>query len=429
MSPPIVFDITHLVSRRKAWPRTGIDRVNFGFAEALASLDTTSFFGIRFGAIHTQTVSHDMLIRLLQKLEKEGAQPRSSSDKRNILEALLPQGSPLAGSAIGRTPTSKTIEPMWISHATTELRWLLSNRRNQHPPSEGTYLNLAPYGSPAHLYQKWLSQRPNIKAVFFVHDLLPIDHPEFFPSSWQRSFQQMTSVVMRRADGIVVASNDMRTRVEAELKKHGRSNVRIHVDHLPPSPIFAGQTENDHHLQALPYFVMCATIEPRKNHILLLKIWRQLAERLGEHCPYLVLVGKRGWKNKQTISLLETVATLTSRVIEVGAISDATQKWLVSNACGTLFPTFAEGYGLPVVESLSIGLPTVVSDIPVMREISQGKAIFHTTSDTSSWLETIVCLSSRSSPAWNAAASLARQFRSPTQSEYYASVLHFLRSI
>ena len=119
-----------------------------------------------------------------------------------------------------------------------------------------------------------------------------------------------------------------------------------------------------------PYFVMLGTIEPRKNHWLVLQLWRQLIERLGQAAPRLVIIGQRGWECENVVDLLERCEPLKGFVFEHSVCSDAELASWLHPAQALLFPSFTEGYGMPLVEALAIGLPVIASDLPVFREIA-----------------------------------------------------------
>ena len=103
-----------------------------------------------------------------------------------------------------------------------------------------------------------------------------------------------------------------------------------------------------------------ATIEPRKNHKMILHIWREL----GENAPKLVLVGIDGWDNESTLSLLEKSPALKKSVCHVSGLTRSALRKLIANACALVPAEFAEGYGLPVVEALGLGAPVMASTFP-----------------------------------------------------------------
>ncbi|MFD2497976.1 hypothetical protein ACFSTI_02685 [Rhizorhabdus histidinilytica] len=68
---------------------------------------------------------------------------------------------------------------------------------------------------------------------------------------------------------------------------------------------------------------MLSTIEPRKNHLLLLHVWRRMAETLGpERTPHLAIVGRRGWENENVLDMLERCEAIRGHVHELAGLSD-----------------------------------------------------------------------------------------------------------
>ena len=139
--------------------------------------------------------------------------------------------------------------------------------------------------------------------------------------------------------------------------------------------------------------MLCSTLEPRKNHLLILAVWRALVARLGPEAPKLLLVGTRGWHYDPIIDLVERSPALRSHVMEVSGLSTPGIKRLLDNARALLMPTFGEGYGLPVHEALAAGTPVIASDIPVFRWLTSPILTRLSPLDGEAWLETIADLS------------------------------------
>ena len=179
----------------------------------------------------------------------------------------------------------------------------------------------------------------------------------------------------------------------------GRRDVRVFVAPTPTAPVFALPRVIDPALAQHPYFVLCSTLEPRKNHLMILAVWRVLVGRLGLAAPKLLLVGTRGWHYTAILDLVERSPALRTHVMEVAGLSTPALKHLIDNAQALLMPTFGEGYGLPVQEALTAGAPVVASDIPVFRTIGAPGLTLLSPLDGEAWLETIVALSQASRPA------------------------------
>jgi glycosyltransferase involved in cell wall biosynthesis len=121
---------------------------------------------------------------------------------------------------------------------------------------------------------------------------------------------------------------------------------------------------------AHPYFVIVSTIEPRKNHWMLLQLWRHLAVSMGNNVPRLVIIGKRGWECENVVDMLERCQPLKGVVLEISSCSDSELITYLHHAQALLFPSFAEGFGLPLCEALSLSVPVIASDLPVFHEIA-----------------------------------------------------------
>ncbi len=123
-----------------------------------------------------------------------------------------------------------------------------------------------------------------------------------------------------------------------------------------------------------PFVVYCSTIEPRKNHALLLTLWDRLLRELGhERLPDLVFAGKWGWGTENVRLMHQRDWRLRSRVRILDDVSDAELIWLYRNARFTVFPSISEGFGLAAAESLSFGTPAVVSNCPALIEAVEGR--------------------------------------------------------
>ena len=178
-----------------------------------------------------------------------------------------------------------------------------------------------------------------------------------------------------------------------------------------------------------PYFVYVGTIEARKNHLLLLNLWRRLSRDLGERAPVLVLVGQRGWEVENVIDMLDRCPALRDTVIEHNALPDAAMVPLLRGARALLLPSFAEGFGFPVIEALQLGVPVLCSDIPALRETGGAVPEFLDPLDGPGWHRAILDYAAPESP--RRAAQLARlaAWRPPRWDAYFATVDRFIADL
>jgi glycosyltransferase involved in cell wall biosynthesis len=157
---------------------------------------------------------------------------------------------------------------------------------------------------------------------------------------------------------------------------------------LPVAPIFREPRTIDPRLTGRSYFVVCGTIEPRKNHLLLLNLWREMAKQ-SKDLPTLVLVGKRGWNAEAVIGILERSRDISRHVVEVSGLSTPALKRLMDNATALLAPSLSEGFGLPVSEAAATGLPVIAADIEPYRERATPGVVLVDALDGMGWLRAI----------------------------------------
>jgi glycosyltransferase involved in cell wall biosynthesis len=115
------------------------------------------------------------------------------------------------------------------------------------------------------------------------------------------------------------------------------------------------------------YWLNVGVLEPRKNHLGLLKAYALLKKEKTSHLP-LVLAGGHGWLMDDFIRALDGLG-LRQDVILLGHVDDVTLQWLYQNCFAFVFPSFFEGFGLPVVEAMTLGAPVIASQVASIPEI------------------------------------------------------------
>ncbi|MCI0600912.1 MAG: glycosyltransferase family 4 protein, partial [Beijerinckiaceae bacterium] len=297
-------------------------------------------------------------------------------------------------------------------------------------PKGACYLNVSQFPLWIARYFSWLEERPDVKAVFFIHDLLPIEAPEYFRKAEQERHLRRLANLARFGAGAIVTTEAVRAALERHLAGLGRKDLPILVARVPVAPVFYQRESIHPDLARHPYFVACGTIEPRKNHLLLLQVWRELVRRDGAMAPKLILIGGRGWENENTVDLLQRCPLIRNHVLEVAGLSTPSMKRLLDGARALLMPSFAEGYGLPVAEALAARVPVAASDIPVFRETGGGHITALSPIDGLGWFETI-CRLARPSAAERRAADgeTGSEEAAPREKNYFSEVNSFLESL
>ena len=118
------------------------------------------------------------------------------------------------------------------------------------------------------------------------------------------------------------------------------------------------------------YVLYVSTIEIRKNHIYLFRIWKRLIEKMGKKIPKLVFVGRPGWRVNDLIDQLRSTDNLEGNIRILHDLSDRELSVLYRSALFSVFPSFEEGWGLPVGESLIFGRPCVASNTSSVPEVA-----------------------------------------------------------
>ncbi|MDC8753785.1 glycosyltransferase family 1 protein [Erythrobacter sp. sf7] len=251
------------------------------------------------------------------------------------------------------------------------------------------WLNPGHTGLDATGMAEWCRKR-SVRPVYLVHDLIPITNPEFCrDGEYERHRRRMWTVL---ATGAGVVANSVHTfDTLAEFARAQGLKMPPSIAIWPGTPrlpaVCASQPDK-------ATFVVLGTIEGRKNHRLLLSVWQDLlasASRLAsqECIPELIIVGRRGWQADDVFAMLDGM-DFKGSVHEVGPLDDVQLARLLGRARALLFPSLAEGYGIPLMEALAAGVPVIASDLPVFREIGQGIPELLPASDHAAWRAAIL---------------------------------------
>ena len=200
--------------------------------------------------------------------------------------------------------------------------------------------------------------------VVTIHDLYFLSHPEGSMAEVRRDYPALARQHAHRADHIIVPSQatalDVQRRFEVDAARisvcpHGR----------PPWPAREGAPAHG-------YVLFLGTLEPRKNVGGLLDAYERLLgqrqARRGPAVPELVLAGKA---SEQAAAVLERIRKppFAGLVRHIGYVDPARRRELYEGACLLVQPSFEEGFGLPVLEAMTIGVPVVAANRGGLPEV------------------------------------------------------------
>ncbi|MGY6636089.1 MAG: glycosyltransferase [Erythrobacter sp.] len=287
------------------------------------------------------------------------------------------------------------------------------------------YLNVShtDFDLPAH--SRWV-RNCGVRAIYLLHDLIPIMHPQWTTRHRTARHRGRVISALQQADGIIVNSRTTEQHLAQFAQQEGLEcppllSAPLAASDLPkadPLPDLAGR----------PYFVCVSTIEARKNHMLLLRVWERLIALHGDNAPRLLLIGKWGVGSSPVRRLLARHLQL-SRFVSVR--TDCTDEEVASALAGAralLAPSQAEGFGLPVAEAMKCGVPVIASNLPAFVEMGAQIPLFLDPLDEAGWVEAVERFTSDSRERMRQLGMLS-QYKAPQWRDHFSLVDVWLRQL
>jgi glycosyltransferase involved in cell wall biosynthesis len=387
----ILLDISRLLSRANRPTPTGIDRVELAYAQWVGAQGASAARFVARGPLGEITLLPTRLVRQLV--------------------------ARLAARWQGDAASPWTLRRLWLQawwslilHREWELHLWLWLKRASAVYLLVSHKDLDRPGSVARV--KRISRA---RMACFVHDLIPMELPHFAGEGQAERHRRRMTTVARFADAVIVNSAPTAAALTAFCETLGRTPpvvvapLGVQPHRMPP-----GFRRPDK-----PYFVVLATIEPKKNHALLLRIWLEHL-RGGPEPPRLILIGERGWKTEVVAQVLDSAALPRDLIEERSSVSDSEAQALIQGARALLAPSYAEGFGLPVAEALALGTPVICSDIPAHRFVGGNVPEYLGADDAAAWLAAIREYAAE--PSQRRTEQLARMsaWRAPTWDDHFA---------
>jgi glycosyltransferase involved in cell wall biosynthesis len=429
----LALDVTRLTKRLDNPAPTGIDRVDLAYMRAFSAAPDMDLDLVTTDAMGPGMLSPRLAGRILG-LTSAGWTPRPAEggEQADIIRFIeSPPGAPRPRPRTAEDAPASRLGPFTRALRVDQLtggrrlrRWM----QRGHGQAQPLYLHTSHSNLDRPERFRWLAEAA-VPAIFFVHDLIPLHYPEYCREGEAGRHVRRLETIHRHARLILVNSDATRRDLAQHFAAAGMAPRQIEVAPLGIESDFRAGEEDAPVQAQIPYFVVLGTIEPRKNHLLLLQVWRRLVERLGVAAPRLVIIGRRGWENQTVFNHMDRIAAHDHHVIECNTMSDRDLRRLMRGAAALLTPSFAEGFGLPAAEALSLGTPAIVSDIEAHREVYGDCADYLDPLDGRSWLEAIEAFSAPASPRRAEAMARARRFVPPTWQGHMDLVWGLIRDI
>lgn len=385
----IALDLSRLLSRAHSATPSGIDRVELAYAKYLLAAEGPHCFAAldalgRIGAL--PDAEAELFVGMLAAAWRDGGAPETRREVaargRRLRRAAL-----FGGERRLRAAISDGGEPVYL---------LVSHHHLDRSRAIAR-----------------LKTATGARFACFIHDLIPLDFPRYTRPRQTRRHRRRIAAAAALADAVIVNSTATAAALQRRLDPDRPAPITVAPlgFNLPEMPEAAAGEQ--------AYFVCIGTIEARKNHGLLLDLWQSLAAELGERAPpRLLLIGQRGWGSER---LANHLAAMPSLVVEHRDMPDRQMASVLRGASALLLPSLAEGFGLPVIEALALGVPVICSDLPALRESGGNVPDYLDPSDTAAWRAAIFDYLS-DTPRRQAQLARLAGWRKPRWEDHFAIV-------
>ena len=397
---PICLDLTRLLSRT-GLVHTGVDRVEWAYLEWCLSLKRPVFGLVRsaFGYL--------LLDRAGMAFAHTHLRP-ADWGKPDLLSRFALKASPV------RRAAEADLRRQTIARATPSR---LAKMLRANLPADTLYLNTGHSNLTRRVFGAFRSLE-TAQTVVLIHDMIPLDWPEYQRDGAVARFEKRMRIVAENADALICNSEQTKRDCEKHMGKFGRMPPAI-VAHLGVE--MAALADVALPQIPTPYVITVGTIEPRKNHGFLLDLWER-----WEDPPHLLICGNRGWKNEYVFARLDAAKANGAAITELNGLEDAHLMGLIKGAKVALFPSLAEGYGLPQIEALSLGTPIICNDLDIYREVLAEFPVYAETSSAYVWRTEIEKLLRKDSDDFGRVDENQAQYIPPSWDAHFNLVLkHF----
>lgn len=207
------------------------------------------------------------------------------------------------------------------------------------------------------------------KVLQVVYDMLPVVQPAFFVPYMSEQFSNYMESIFKISDGILAISESTKRDIELFQKAKKLPNCPIKVFRLGEDFVDMKHEKPQLPIEPGKFLLSVGTVEARKNHLALYYMVRE-AIRSNIDLPTIVVAGKQGWLVDNFLYLVKNDPVISQKIIFLHGGTDRELAWLFKNCLFTLYPSFYEGWGLPIAESLFYGKLCLASGTSSMPEIA-----------------------------------------------------------
>jgi glycosyltransferase involved in cell wall biosynthesis len=233
----------------------------------------------------------------------------------------------------------------------------------------------------------------SVHVVALIYDMIPITHPEFLPADELVRFTLYLERMLKSDILLTTISRSSQQEIQDYCRKLLGFEKDVAITPLGSSASAARAAASgkilDAGLQNLPFVLMAGSFEPRKNQKFLLDIWRAVVSSLADP-PALVCAG--GLAKASYLQELHREARDLERIFFFYNVDDVELAWFYENCLFTVFPSEAEGWGLPITEALDHGKYCLASDNTPLKEAGEGLVFHASLQDRQAWVNELYTL-------------------------------------
>lgn len=351
---------------------TGIQRVTYNYASRIEKE------GARFFVYsHTYNRFIEVPFSLIRKLSGEDTAELVLAKRQKIKRRLkkhfynLPRPVGYMAEPILRFANKIFRKVAAMILDTTNVEYLLRKLPTANFAKNDTVVVLGAAWNSKHLIDKLATQKKKkqLKVVIHLNDILPIYQPHLFAEELPRLFSDYVLNALQIASHVTVISKATKYDVIRYCKEYKIKTPKISIIRLGEDVSASTLPMRPNIILPLKFILCVGTFEIRKNYALLYQVIK-LAELNGIDLPPIVIAGRRGWLTEDLHYVMTHDPSTKNKIFLLDKMSDANLSWLYENCMFTVFSSVAEGWGLPIAESLQHGKFCLSSSTSSMPEIA-----------------------------------------------------------
>lgn len=224
-------------------------------------------------------------------------------------------------------------------------------------------------------FATWPAIKTKLRCTI-IHDLTYLHFPEFMEEKNLKHLHRIIDRSIRQADFIITPSEAVRTELIERFELAPEDCLALSV---PPAEEYYEFTDipvqEKYKIPTKKYIYFLSTLEPRKNIPTLIQAYRQLPQSLKDEYS-LVISGGIDWKAESTLETIKAAQEAGEKVMHTGYVAQEDLPTVYHHASAFVMPSTYEGFGMPLLEAMAAGVPTIASDIPVFREAAGDAALY-----------------------------------------------------